>query len=107
MGPGLWPPWQGSRNVAMETAEKKGLTPIQKQMLFQMFLVMAVGLVVTSLLHQPRLMVTFLILGWMLAVVVHARVAIRVLEHRAPGSRHGSDDVPDLGDRHALGIPLT
>jgi len=60
----------------METVQKKGLSPIQKQMLFQMFLVMAVGWTVSSLLHQPRLMVTFLILGWTLAVVVHARVAI-------------------------------
>jgi hypothetical protein len=60
----------------METVQEKGLTPVQKKMLFQMFLVMAVGWTVSSLLHQPRLMVTFLILGWTLAVLVHARVAI-------------------------------
>jgi len=60
----------------METVQEKGLKPVQKQMFFQMFLVMGVGWTVTSLLHQPLLMINFAFMGWMLAILVHARAPI-------------------------------
>jgi hypothetical protein len=54
----------------METARKKGLTPIQKQMFFQMYLVMAVGWAVSALLHQPVLIIGFLLAGWTVSIFV-------------------------------------
>jgi len=57
----------------METVRKRGLTPIQKQMFFQMYLVLAVGWATSALLHKPVLIVAFLFMGWTVAILALAR----------------------------------
>ena len=57
----------------METVQKKGLTPLQKQLSFQMYLVLIVGWIVSALLDQPMLMISFLVVGWMIAIFTIAR----------------------------------
>jgi hypothetical protein len=76
MGPGLRPARQESRTLSMETVPEKGLTLAQKQMFFQLFLVLGVGWTVSSLLRQPMLMISFILIGWTLSIITLARAPI-------------------------------
>ena len=60
----------------METVQTKGLTAMQKQMMLHMFLVLFVGAGVAYLLHRRELIISFLMIGWMLSILIHTRVAV-------------------------------
>ena len=55
----------------MDAAKQKGLVPEQKRLFYQMYLSLAVGMLIASLLHSPFLLIMMMLVSWTVGILTY------------------------------------